>query len=360
MIPLTRRNAARGAALVSYTRQTLPRPARLYSTPTKKLNAPDAASTSRSPSLPEYPAYMPSSSSSSSEFPPPSSIHQEMHGFLRRPAPYTILPAPLPEDVAINTGDYIFPDTPTQDFVATIDACLHGLHDVPRAREIFERLRTSPQAEQVLPAPLFNTFLDAYLALAARAVPGRANWLEDAWALYDAMEGGRERAAPTANTYALMLQAWLRFGPDSPSPVELAAVPVHDPTALLRSIINRQIAPTLVVSDRAFTSDEEATQAIQALSRAAVHMGLSEVVSELGLAESLGKQVEDPLENVPEVVPVRKVDVSVAFRYLPQRRHGRHGSSSFRVSDSCLRNYRRSRLFKQRTGRSPGWCLRSP
>ncbi|EIW56832.1 uncharacterized protein TRAVEDRAFT_127839, partial [Trametes versicolor FP-101664 SS1] len=132
MIPLTRRNAARGASLVSYTRQSLPRPARLYSTPTKRLDA-EAVPSPAGLSM-EYPPFMPSSS---------SSIHNDMHGFLRRPAQYTILPTPLPADAADETHQHLFTDSPTQDRIAVMDACLHDLHDVPRAKEIFELLRES-------------------------------------------------------------------------------------------------------------------------------------------------------------------------------------------------------------------------
>ncbi|KAI0816018.1 hypothetical protein BC628DRAFT_1296793, partial [Trametes gibbosa] len=128
MIPLTRRNVARG---VSYTRQSLPRPARLYSTPTKKVEA-EAVPSLAGPNV-EYPPFMPPGTS--------SSIHQEMHGFLRRPAKYTILPTPLPADSVSEPHDYLFTDSPTQDLIAVMDACLHNLHDVPRAKEIFERVR---------------------------------------------------------------------------------------------------------------------------------------------------------------------------------------------------------------------------
>ncbi|KAI0640998.1 DNA/RNA polymerase [Trametes meyenii] len=121
------------------------------------------------------------------------------------------------------------------------------------------------------------------------------------------MESDRERVQPTANTYAVMLLAWLRFNPDSSTPVHLSGTEVHDPMSLLRNIIGRQIAPALVVADRAFTTNEEATEAIKALSRAAIQMGLSSVVNELGLADNLGRQVDDPLADVPEAIPVTKV-----------------------------------------------------
>ncbi|KAH9886977.1 hypothetical protein C8Q73DRAFT_608643, partial [Cubamyces lactineus] len=138
MIPLTRRNAAHRAALLSYTRQSLPRPARLYSSPTKKLDA-EAVPSSAGPSM-DYSPFLPSSSDTSSVF---SAIHHDMHGFLRQRADLTVLPAPLPMDVPPSSSQHFFTDSPTQDLVAVMDACLHDLHDVSRAKQIFEQLRES-------------------------------------------------------------------------------------------------------------------------------------------------------------------------------------------------------------------------
>jgi DNA-directed RNA polymerase, mitochondrial len=38
-------------------------------------------------------------------------------------------------------------------------------------------------------------------------------------------------------------------------------------------------------------------------------MGMSSVISELGLAKTIGSQAPDPLENVPEVMPVTRLKV---------------------------------------------------
>ncbi|OBZ74536.1 DNA-directed RNA polymerase, mitochondrial [Grifola frondosa] len=234
--------------------------------------------------------------------------HGEMHGFLRRRTHYTILPTPLPDDQSSALNDYYFTDSPTQDSMSVMDACLHNWHDVPRAKEVFERLRESKQGDPVLEARVYNLFLDAYLEMAtSKDVGNRTMWLEELWSLYDVMETGREKVYPTANTFAIMLQAWMRFNPDSKEPVMISGAKVHDPISLLRSIIDCQISVSLVISDRAFTSNEEATEAIKHLSKAAVAMDLANVVNELGLADSLGREVEDPLENVPEAIPVLRL-----------------------------------------------------
>ena len=59
-------------------------------------------------------------------------------------------------------------------------------------------------------------------------------------------------------------------------------------------------------------SSKEATKAIRALSKV-LHLGMMNIVSKLGLAESLGKQAEDPLEDVLEVMPMMKPEVCIMF-----------------------------------------------
>lgn len=60
------------------------------------------------------------------------------------------------------------------------------------------------------------------------------------------------------------------------------------------------------------SSSDEASQIIRLLSRTAVDMNLSRVVTELGQAEAIGCQLVDPLQDVPEVNPVTKLKVRVA------------------------------------------------
>lgn len=187
---------------MSYSRQRLPRPARLYSTPSRKANAfaqlrvphPDTVrfTTQKDPLTQEGIPFV-----------------NDMRGFLHRRVPYTILPTPLPDQsnpTALNT--YFFPDSPTQDQLAVMDACLHNLYDVPRAKQIFERLRKSAPAESLLDARIYNSFLEAYVGMAFIREPNdRALWEEEAWSLYETMENGLENIHPTAQTYAIMLLA---------------------------------------------------------------------------------------------------------------------------------------------------------
>lgn len=205
MIPL-RRSTQKSleTTLLSYSRQALPRPARLYSTPsTARRNAYLAQSL---PAQPELPPYM-SKPKSLDDI----RVSEEMQRFFKRDTPYTVLPTPLPSEHSSPLNDLYFTDSPTLDLVAVIDACLHNFYDVPRAKQIFDTLRTSQKAEALMDTRLFNMMLGAYLAMATSEDRGnRLVWLEDMWGLFDSMETGTEAIAPNATTYSVMLTAWLR------------------------------------------------------------------------------------------------------------------------------------------------------
>jgi len=58
------------------------------------------------------------------------------------------------------------------------------------------------------------------------------------------------------------------------------------------------------------SSSEEAAAIIQLLSKSAMQLNMSRVVSELGQAEAIGTELPDVLDDVPEVNPVLKPPVS--------------------------------------------------
>ena len=205
MIPL-RRSTTKSleTTLLSYSRQALPRPARLYSTPsTARHNAYLAQSLPPQPELPPYISKLNDRKG--------AAVPEDMHNFLKRGTSYTILPTPLPADQSSQLNDLYFTDSPTQDLLAVINACLHNLYDVPRAKQIFERLRNSSKVDAVLNTRLCNSMLEAFIAMAtSKGSSNKLGWLEEALILFDSMETGTEAAAPNATTYALMLAAWLR------------------------------------------------------------------------------------------------------------------------------------------------------
>ena len=218
MIPLSTRAARKKTetTLLSYSRQRLPRPARLYSTPTKRASAPTLDTIT--PSLSDtYPAFLPAhpkfvESTGSIQGDPSTS---DMHTFLRTRTPYMILPPPLPEDKHSELNDYYYTDSPTRDILAVMDACLHNCYDVPRAKAIFDDLR-SKRAEQILHPRLYTAFVQAYLDMAVKEPEKRSLWVDDVWILLDSLFSGNEKVAVTTGAYALALVAWLRCVSFSP------------------------------------------------------------------------------------------------------------------------------------------------
>lgn len=307
MIPASRRASSRtlGRTLVSCSRQSLPRPARFYSTPSKRNEAP-ALAIAPAPASDGFPAFMhkqePSSSSSSSD---------SVESFLRRRTPYTFIPTPLPDDMTSPLNDFYFPDSPTQDKLAVIDACLHNCYDVPRAKFVFTQLRKNRRGDPILQPQLYNLFIEAYSEMATGKDQKHRNmWLEDAWGLYEAMESGEDNVAPNSGTYAVMLKLWLKTSATDVEPMSSSTR--RSPADLLRCILTRQLSLTTVISDRVLGS-EEASEIVQHLSRAAAQLGLSHVISELGQAEAIAA---DPLADIPEVRPVLQQTVRIYFAHV--------------------------------------------
>ncbi|THV02643.1 DNA/RNA polymerase [Dendrothele bispora CBS 962.96] len=270
-----------------------------------------------------------------------------MEGFLNSQPRLTFLPTPRPEQ-SNQSRVWWFQDSATQDLLAIMDACLHQLHDVPRAKGVFTRLRqkwtedaesssvtssTDPSSHPFLEPRLYNAFLEAYLSMASTPGKGTANkdyWIESAWELYDAMESGKEGVEPTAGTYATMLLLLLRFGSESASKTvssaEAGTMPKKDlgavsATTLLKNLLDRKIAIESIVADRVFgsghspaeattTASEEARGVIRVLSQAAVQLGMGHVVNRLGDVEEIGKcyedESQDALAGIPEAMPVVK------------------------------------------------------
>ncbi|CAL1697785.1 unnamed protein product [Somion occarium] len=325
MIPLTKRSTRRlETTLVSYSRQSLPRPARLYSSPSKSAHAPAFATSVPQPEAPL--PYLPPNLER--EF----SKTKEMATFLHERQSYTILPTPAPADSS-DTNTMIFPDTALQNMVSIIEACVHNLYDVPRAKTVFEGLRRRHRCDPLLHGGLYNLLLDAYIEMASvKEVEKRSHWVEDACALFEVMENGKDKVTPTANTYAIMLRAWVLFNPSSHRLVA-STVDMPTPIMLLRAMIDRQIPVALVVADRAIRTTKEASEAIKMLSKAAVDMNLGKVVNELGMAEALGSRAPDPLDNVPEATPVTRAKKQQQMQVT----HAQDGSvTDFGVSETAV------------------------
>ncbi|KAG5643187.1 hypothetical protein DXG03_001391 [Asterophora parasitica] len=299
------------------SRQSLPRPARLYSTPSKRANAPALATAHVS--QPDYPSFL---NQPQAERPLESrqiSLENELANFLQRSAPYTILPTPLPSDRSSPVNDMFYPDSGTQDLLAVMDACLHNLYDVSRAKGIFERLRERI-GNPALSTRVYNAFLEAYLTTASTKGPKEV-FLENFWELYDALESGREKFVPDATTYSLILVASTRFHGDP----KVSRMATASPSHILSRIVEREIPIASVVSDRTMASSEEAVGIIKLLLKTAMQLNIPRVISELGQAEAIGSAV-DALDDVPEVAPVLKAkdgegEMEIPFNIDNLRRH---------------------------------------
>jgi DNA-directed RNA polymerase, mitochondrial len=316
MLPRTARRLE--STLLLYSRQSLPRPARLHNSASARSSA--QASAAASSLQPGY--HIPAHHASSQQEEDARPVSREMQNFLKRRTSYTLLPVPLPDDRASALNDLYFADSVTQDLVAVMDACLHNLSYVSRAKGIFDRLRREKKGDPILEPRLYNTFLQAYVEMATtKGKQDYVLWVEEAWELYAQMESGVEGISPTPATYAIMLIALHRsvyptyslfcpladrnvhsFSPDSSTP--LPNTPKHTATTILTGILNRDFPLTDVVSDRVFTSSSEASAIIQVLSQSAVDLGKTEAVHELGRATALGTTAYDPLQGVPEANPV--------------------------------------------------------
>ena len=130
MIPLSTQAVHKKteSTLLSYSHQCLPHPACLHSTPTKCASAPafDAVT-----SIPDnYPAFL----LALLKLADPGT--NDMQAFLHSCTPYTILPPPLLQDRHSKPNDSLYTDSPTQDIIAIMDACLHNSYDVTCTKEI--------------------------------------------------------------------------------------------------------------------------------------------------------------------------------------------------------------------------------
>lgn len=86
-----------------------------------------------------------------------------------------------------------------------IDACLHNLYDVPRAQNVFERLRQQA-GSSILGSGLYNSILQAYLGMSMKDPIKKNYWVEEAWKLYRVMESGQDDVQPSVRTYIILAQ----------------------------------------------------------------------------------------------------------------------------------------------------------
>ncbi|KAF9006988.1 DNA/RNA polymerase [Cyathus striatus] len=181
-----------------------------------------------------------------------------------------------------------------------MDACLHNLYDVARAKKIFDNLLQRP-ANPLIEVRTYNAFLEAYLSMVEKTVnlDEKEYWLSNAWKLYELMEHGN-KVIPNASTYATMLRAYHLYAFNT-------FLEIENPLSysqLLRELVAHDIPVSKVITDRVFDSVDEVQAIIKELSRAAVKLNYTHVLRELGEADALGREETDILKDVPEAMPV--------------------------------------------------------
>ena len=192
MIP---RVARRLETTLLSSRQALPRPARLYSTPSKARNAPATATASVPPPQMDLP------------FLGPTNMN-DIPSFLSRNMPITLIPTPehsASSTESAETVDKWFVDSQSHEMVGIIDACLHNFHDVKRAQAMFNRLRTRI-GSAALTTRMYNNFIEVYCQMATREPNCKMLWYDEAWALYNILETEVDGVQPSPKTYALIFE----------------------------------------------------------------------------------------------------------------------------------------------------------
>ncbi|KAF7331179.1 DNA-directed RNA polymerase [Mycena sanguinolenta] len=224
----------------------------------------------------------------------------DLQNFLQRQPTYAIIPPPLPQEYTSEANDYWFSDSNTRELMAVMNTCLYNLYDVPRAKGIFDRLRS--QSSAALDEQVVNAMFEAYLKMAAQSEPDY--WIDACWELADAT------IEPTARCYALMFLTMHRFPEYTPKNRSFASV--------LSEAVRSDVSISTMVADRVFTDDDEAAEIITLLSKSAIDLNLPLVVAELGETQIMG--VNYPDTQVPEANPVMK-NGEVPFNLLTLRKH---------------------------------------
>ncbi|CCA72321.1 related to RPO41-DNA-directed RNA polymerase, mitochondrial [Serendipita indica DSM 11827] len=134
----------------------------------------------------------------------------EIRNFLRK-RQVVVLPTPMPIGVSYPKSDQhrlFFPESPTLDKLAIMEACLTGFHDVQRAHNLFTDALKDPKLRALLDTSLHNAYLKTYIEYALHEEQNGHNatvWRRRFWDLYASMEEEGYFAQPNTQTYTTML-----------------------------------------------------------------------------------------------------------------------------------------------------------
>lgn len=142
---------------------------------------------------------------------------QEMRAFLRK-RPVVMIPSPLPPKTSLPATPqhlHFFPDTPTLDKLAIMEACLNGFLDMQRAHHLFTDALQDDKLRYQLDIRIHNVFLKSYFEYAEQeeqAGHSTKFWRKQVWDIYNRLEARDSTIEPNAYTYAVMLRGITKYG----------------------------------------------------------------------------------------------------------------------------------------------------
>jgi DNA-directed RNA polymerase len=252
-----------------------------------------------------------------------------------RNQPLTLLPTPMPEDMPQN--EQIFPSSKKQQSLAVIAACLRDLYDVPRAEEIFHRLREEADTgASVMTIDTYNAMLLAYAQLQAEgtqlAEPVRAQWAEKLWNLWQVLIEEKDRVALNATSMAIAFLAHIRsvttnFFRQPALELYFVRAPndqFHHPVSeLLEITLNKKLSVTDILGSPVLVSDVD-HEAVRQLIRQTAEEVHRQDVLELLKSYDQFVPIRGPATGrtsivVPEAQPVQVSRVHLFFSLILRR-----------------------------------------
>lgn len=231
----------------------------------------------------------------------------ELRTYLRE-RPVVIIPTPSPPKASHGKSHQqikFFPDSPTVNRLAIMEACLNGFIDVPRAHQLFNDTMKDEKLRYHLDIRICNVFLNAYIDWAVmeeKAGHRSAEvWRKRCWELYTTLEYENAlQASPDERTYAIMLTSLLK------SPEMTIADKRSTTTKIMTQMDQRSISLVSVVNHGTL-SPSERMEVISLLTQSA--KGSASRAAVIAKLESIGvteRVAPDILDNVAEIETQKK------------------------------------------------------
>ncbi|KAH7334818.1 hypothetical protein B0J17DRAFT_770366 [Rhizoctonia solani] len=194
-----------------------------------------------------------------------------------RHVPQPVQPLQYKQINHLPQNEHYFPSSKKQQSLAVIAACLRDLYDVPRAEEIFNRLREEAlTGASVMTIDTYNALLLAYAQLQAEgtplAEPVRAQWAEKLWNLWQVLVSETDRVTLNATSMAIAFLAHVRAPNDEYHP---------STPELLEIILVKKLAVTDILGSPVLSSDADHEAVRQLVRQAAEESQRTDVLESL-------------------------------------------------------------------------------